>query len=84
MQNKYLVLVYVPLIEKEYDLYIPTVKRVGAIKNMIIKIVEENNDGYFINDGCKYLYDKLTGEKIDDRQYVKYSEIKNGAKLILY
>jgi hypothetical protein len=84
MKNKYLVIVYVPLIEKEYDLYIPTVKKVGSIKNMIIKIVEENNEGYFVNDGCKFLYDKLTGEKISDQEYVKYSKIKNGSKLILY
>ena len=84
MKNKILVIVDVPLIEKEYDIYIPTVKKVGTVKNLIIKIVEENSDGTFINDGCKNLYDKLTGEIIDDQQFVKYSKIKNGTKLVLY
>lgn len=84
MKNKILVVVYVPLIEKEFNIYIPNAKKVGTIKNLIIKIVEESSDGTFLNDGCKELYDKLTGEQIDDNQFVKYSNIKNGTKLILY
>lgn len=84
MKNKLLVIVHVPLIEREFDIYIPTVKKVGVIKNLIIKIVEDASDGIFVNDGCKSLYDKLTGEKIDDNQFVRNSEIKNGTKLVLY
>ena len=84
MQNKILVIVYVPMIEKEFDIYIPIVKKVGTVKNLIIKIVEENSDGTFVNDNCKNLYDKLSGEKIDDNLFVKESIIKNGSKLILY
>ena len=38
----------------------------------------------FIDDNCKKLYDKLTGELIDDNQFVRKSTIKNGSKLILY
>lgn len=79
-----LVMVYVPLIEKEYDMYIPAVKKVGTIKNLIIKFVEENSDGTFVNDGCKYLYDKLTGEKLEDNEFIINSNIKNGSKLVLY
>ena len=37
MKNKLLVIVYVPLIEKELDVYIPIVKKVGTVKNLIIK-----------------------------------------------
>ena len=83
MKNKILVMVYVPMIEEEYDVYIPTIKKVGTIKNLIIKMVEENNDA-FVDDGCNYLYDKMTGEKIDEQQFIKYSVIKNGSKLVLY
>ncbi len=84
MNGKILVAVYVPLIEEEYDIYIPTVKKIGTIKNLIIKIVEENSNGTFKDDGCKSLYDKLTGERLDDQQFVRNSNIKNGTKLILY
>ena len=84
MKNKLYVIVYVPLIEKEFDIYIPIVKKVGTIKNLIIKIVEEASDGTFIDDNCKKLYDKLTGELINDDLFVKDSHIENGSKLILY
>ena len=84
MENKILVGIYVPLIEKEYDVYIPIVKKFGTIKNLFIKFVEENSDGTFVDDGCKNFYDKITGEQIDDNQFVKFSNIKNGFKLILY
>ena len=84
MKNKILVLVYVPIIEKEFNIYIPLAKKVGTIKNLIIKIVEENSDGVFKNDNCKYLYDKISGEQIDDNLFVKNSIIENGTKLILY
>lgn len=84
MKNKIYIVVSVPLIEKEFDLYVPLIKKVGTIKNLIIKIVEEESEGTFIDDGCKSLYDKVTGEKIDEQQFVKYSNIKNGTKLVLY
>lgn len=84
MKNKILVVVYIPLLEKSYDIYIPIVKKVGVIKKLIIDIVVENSDGTFVDDGCRYLYYKLNGEKIDENQYVKDSAIKNGTKLILY
>lgn len=84
MKGKILIIVYVPLIDKEYNLYIPITKKVGTVKNLIIKIVEENSDGSFINDNCKNLYDKLTGQKILDNLFVKESGIINGSKLILF
>lgn len=84
MKNKILIIVYVPLIEREYNIYIPKVKKVGVIKKLIIEMVEKDSDGIFANDGFKNLYDKNTGEMLDDNQYVKNSSICNGTKLFLY
>ncbi len=84
MKNKILVTVYVPMIEREYDIYIPSVKRIGTIKNLIIKVVEEDSEGVFSNDGTKFLYDKKTGDKLDDMLFVKNSNIVNSSKLVLY
>lgn len=81
--DKLLVMVYVPMIEETFDMYIPTVKKVGAVKKLILKIIEENTEGLFVDDGCKYLYDKVTGNLISDEAFVKTSGIKNGSKLIL-
>ena len=84
MKSKILVLVYVPLLESVFDIYIPVIKKVGVVKNLIIKIIEENTDGNFVNDGCKFLYDKVSGQKLIDDQFVKECGIQNGTKLILY
>lgn len=84
MKNKFLVVVHVPMLEKKFDVYIPIVKKVGVIKKIIIDIVVENSDGIFVDDGYRYLYDKVTGEQIDDNEFVRDSKIKNGTKLILY
>ena len=84
MNNKLYVIVYVPLIEKEFDLYIPIVKKVGTVKNLIIEAITEATDHTFVSDECTKLFDQATGELIDNNLFVKDSIIKNGSKLILY
>ena len=84
MQGKIYVIVTIPMIEQEFDMYIPTAKKVGAIKNLMIQIVEEQSGFNFVDDGCKRLYDKITGDEINDNEFVKFSKIKNGSRLILY
>jgi hypothetical protein len=84
MQGKIYVIVSVPLIEQEFDMYIPNGKKVGVVKNLIIQIVEEQSDYNFVDDGCKHLYDKITGKEINDNEFVRHSNIKNGTRLILY
>lgn len=67
MKNKILVIVYVPLIEKEFDIYIPIAKKVGTVKNLIIKIIEESSEGTFVNDGCKhYMINYLERESMNN------------------
>ena len=73
--NKILVLVYIPEIEQEYDVYIPINKKIGTIKKYLISSVEEFNDGNVSNIENFKIYDNNT--------YVRDSGIKNGTKLIL-
>ena len=84
MKSKVYVIVTVPMIEQDFEIYLPTVKKVGSVKSLILQIVEEQSDQNFVDDGCKHLYYKNTGEMIDDNQFVKYSDIKNGTRLLLY
>ena len=37
MNNKILIRLYIPLIEEEYDIFIPINKRVGTIKQLLEK-----------------------------------------------
>lgn len=81
--NKILIVVYIPLIEQEYDIYIPINKKIGTIKNTIIKSIVELSDGNIKNTSDLKLYDKETTNIYDNNIIVKDSGIKNGSKLIL-
>jgi len=84
MTNKLYVVVSVPMIEQDFEMYLPPVKKVGSLKNLIVQIVEEQSDNNFVDDGCKHLYYKDTGLLVSDDEFVKYSQIKNGTRLLLY
>ena len=81
--NKILVLVYFPLLEQEYDIYIPINKKIGTIKKTIIKSIYELNEGNIKNPEKLKLCDKETTNTYDNNVIVKNSGIKNGSKLIL-
>lgn len=81
--NKILVLVYIPEIEQEYDVYIPINKKIGTIKKYLISSVEEFNDGNVSNIENFKIYDKDNSKIYDNNTYVRDSGIKNGTKLVL-
>ncbi len=78
MNNKMLVVVYSPLVDKEFDVFIPINKKVGTIKNIIINSIN-NYDSMTEH----ILINKEDSKIIDENIYVKNSGIKNGARLIL-
>ena len=52
--NKVLVCVYVPLIEQEFDIFIPINRKIGLIKKIIVNsIIELTNNSYRINGFIK-------------------------------
>lgn len=81
--NKILLEVYIPLIEKEYDVFIPVSKRIGTIKKLIERgIVDLADDGYLIKDDTN-LYSKETGLIYDVNLKVIDTDLKNGSRVIL-
>lgn len=83
VMDKILVLVYIPSIEEEYEVYIPINKKIGTIKKVIIDAIIELSDGNIKSDEKFQLYDKdITGIYNNDL-LVKDSGIKNGSKLVL-
>lgn len=82
-QNKILLEVYVPSIEKEFDVFIPISKRVGTIKKMIEKgIYDLEADKYLIREDSN-LYSKETGYIYDVNLKVVDTDLKNGSRVIL-
>jgi hypothetical protein len=81
--NKLLITVYVPLIEEKYDILIPTNKKIGTVKKVIIDTIYELSGGNLKNIDNLKLYDKDSGKNYDNNLYVKNSEIVNGTNVIL-
>ena len=82
-KNKILICLYIPLIEKKYDLYIPINKKVGTIKKLIEEgLLEITENDYVISPETNF-YSKDTGPVYDVNQTVKDTDLKNGSRIIL-
>lgn len=81
--NKILIQLYLPLLEKEYDLFIPINKRIGTVKQLIEKSLSESNDLDYKEKENTNLYSKDTGKPYDVQLLVKDTDIKNGSKIVL-
>ncbi len=80
-KNKILIELYLPEYEREYDIFIPINKRIGTIKSIIEKSLEEMI-GYEIKDDSNF-YSKDTGKEYDFQLLVKDTDLKNASKIIL-
>lgn len=81
--DKVLVKVYVPMLEKVYDVWIPSHKRIYNVIDLLIKAVNELNDNCYRPDRLPMLYDKLTAEVYDINLSIKDSTIRSGTELVL-
>lgn len=81
--NKILIEVYVPSIEREYDIFIPVSKRIGTIKKLIEKGISDfASDGFSIKEDSNF-YSKETGLIYDVNLKVIDTDLKNGSRIIL-
>ena len=81
--NKVLVKLFVPIIGKEYDIWMPINKKIYKITNLLIKSVNELCGGYYTPSKTTMLYEKSTGKQYDMNLNAKENNIKNGAEIIL-
>lgn len=83
MNNKILIGLYIPLIEKNYDIYIPINKKIGTIKRLIeAGLVELTDNSYIIKEDSNF-YSKETGQIYDVNKSVRETDLKNGSKIVL-
>lgn len=80
--NKVLVKLYVPMIEEQYDVWIPINKKTYKVINLLVKAVNEFSDGYY-NPQKPMIYDKLTGVPYDINSIINKNNIKNGTEIVL-
>ncbi len=81
--NKILIEVYVPSIEKEYDIFVPVNKRIGTIKEIIEKGIIDLTDQVYKTSDATNLYSKDTGNIYDVNIKLIDTDLKNGSRIIL-
>ena len=83
IENKVLVSVNVPMLEKKYDIYFPVNKKIGNVIKMIKSSLCQLSQGSFDINNEYILYNKDNGEPYDMNILVRESNIRNGSSVIL-
>ena len=83
MNNKILILVYVPSLEASFEFYIPINKKIGTIKNTLIGFIQKEYGFSIKETGSVSIIEKETGNILNEDVFVYDSSIKNGTKIIL-
>ena len=83
MNNKILIELEIPLIEKRYDLFIPINKKVGTVKNLIENALVELTDSAYVPKDDSNFYSRETGEIFDVNKTVRDTNLRNGSRIIL-
>lgn len=81
--NKVLVNLYVPMLEKRFDVKIPLDKKLYKVVYLFIKAIYEISDGRYIPSDLPQLYEKWTAHKYDLNMTVRENRINNGTEIIL-
>ena len=84
MNNKILIEVIVPLIEENFEIYIPVNKRISTVIKLIEKSLNEITNGYYpAQKENSVIIDEESGSVFDVNLTVKESKMINGSKIIL-
>ena len=84
MNNKILIEVIVPLLEENFEIYIPVNKRISTVSKLIEKSLNEITNGYYpTQKENSVIIDEESGSVFDVNLTVKESKMINGSKIIL-
>ena len=81
--NRIIVKLYVPLIEKQYDVWIPINKNIYQTIQSFIKGINSLNQIEYDTTKFPKLYKKSTAEPYDLNAVIIDTDIRNGSELIL-
>ncbi len=83
MSNQILVRLYVPNLEKSFDVWIPVQRRIGNVISLLLKAINEMSYNVYKPSMYPMLYDKATAKMYDVNDLVKDTDIRNGSELII-
>ena len=83
IENKVLITVNVPSLEKKYDVYVPVNRKVYSVINMLKTSLFELSLGSFNVSKNYVLYNEESGIIYDMNLLVRDTDIRNGSTVIL-
>ncbi len=77
-----MVTLYVPLIEKKYEVFLPVSRKVGEILFLLSKSIGDISDGIYNLRGDEGLYNRITGQEYKLNEMIKDTNVRNGTQLV--
>ncbi len=81
--NKVLVKLYVPMLEAQFDVWLPISRNISKVIILIVKALREFIGSEYNPKTMPMLYDKATAKVYDINASVKDNNIRNGTEIIL-
>ena len=82
-ENKVIVSVNIPILERKYDMYFPVNRKISNVIGMIKASLYELSQGSFDMNYTYVLYNEENGNEYDMNSLVRETDIRNGSKVIL-
>lgn len=82
MNNKVLITLYVPVLEKTYEVFLPANKKISEITYLLGKALVDISGGYYEFQENERLYNRENGKEYSSNELLKYTNIRNGTELI--
>lgn len=83
MRNKILIEVYVPLIEKEFDVLVPVNKKIRNVTRLINSTINDLSNGSWPNNKKVRLFNRINGVLLETKLNVKEAGLINGSQVVL-
>ncbi len=80
--NKVLIKLVIPEIDKYYDILIPVNKKVGNIIELFNKALTELNSDAYVSSNKRCLYNKYSGIRYNFNSFIYETDIRNDTILI--
>ncbi|WP_138755921.1 methyltransferase [Paenibacillus sinopodophylli] len=81
--DKFLIEVYIPALNRSYDVYIPTLTKLHEVEALLAAAITELSDGYFTAGQDTMLCDQESGILLDINQSAIELGLQNGSRLML-
>lgn len=81
--NKVLIKLYVPMLEEQYDLWLPINKKTYKVIVLLVKAINELSGGYYKPTTAPMLYEKTTAKQYDINLTIKENKILNGTEIVI-